>query len=161
MVNTNCYGLNETVGSKLFNTAELCKAACDVLPECQNALFVNTYPNNKSATDQPRCYLKKKISKCIVQQGQDSYIKEGSYQYVKTANPAIKKFWGCQISGTDPRSSTRNQKSAEALCTENAACVGYYGDDGGPWFIVTDTDPKDCKKQGNIVYKDFYKKTWT
>ena len=76
--------------------------------------------------------------------------------YVRSDNPHSKKQWGCQIPGTDARSSTNDRKSVEALCTENAQCLGYY--DGGPWFIATDTDPVKCTNRGEEVYPHFYKK---
>ena len=76
--------------------------------------------------------------------------------YVRSDNPHSKKQWGCQIQGTDARSSTNDRKSVEALCTENAQCLGYY--DGGPWFIATDTDPVKCTNRGGEVYPYFYKK---
>ena len=161
---TNCYGdPAEKMLSRLFNSAELCQEACNLWPECQSAIFVNKYTNNEDATDKPRCWLKTKLKTCAYQKGQDSYVKPKHMlqsSYVRGDNPAKGKFWGCQIQGTDPRSSSADPRSVEALCTENAACTGYNGDDGGPWFIATDTDPTQCKKPSQVIYKDFYKKTW-
>jgi hypothetical protein len=95
-------------------------------------------------------------SKAVSQQQSVPKPSVSAITFEKTPNN--EKFWGCQIPGTDARSSTGDRKSVEALCAEKATCVGYY--DGGPWFIATDHEPALCpaEKKGKEVYPHFYRK---
>ena len=76
--------------------------------------------------------------------------------FVREDNPHPQKLWGCQIPGTDARSSSGDRASVQALCTERDACTGYY--DGGPWYIATDADPAQCTVRGKEAYPHFYRK---
>ncbi len=71
--NTNCYGLiantnrvDETLAPLTVDTPKKCLRACTQSKTCQNAVFVK---------DTKRCFLKNNITKCINQNGQDSYLK--------------------------------------------------------------------------------------
>ena len=76
--------------------------------------------------------------------------------FVREGNPH--KGWGCPIPG-EARASTNDQSLVKALCTEQAACKGYYSNDVGSWFIATDVDLDSCTKREKEPYPYFYKKT--